>query len=384
MSGAIAGAVIAGSLGAAGSIASGVMGSSAAGHAADAQVQAAQIGAQTQQNIANQNIAQQNRVIQEQMQLLSPFYQTGQGAMANLASLMGVLPAGVMAVNPMTVAGQVAAQGVTPQNPTASGPTRVPPVVGAGRPPGSGEQMPMVGANGQPINTNLSSGAISGRFGGVPAGVTPAQTAGMGQTLNSLVNPALGASGSLYQELAKPFVAPDNVTEQNDPGYQFRLKQGLNALDMGAAAKGGLLTGGTAKAENMFGQDYASNEYGNVYNRAVNNYQLGRQSALDRYNTLSAMMGGGQIASGQGVGAVGQYGNNLSNIYSLLGSQLGQAANNAGAARASGYIGGANALSAGIGGATNSLSQMMMLQQLLNQQNQGGSGAINMIANAGY
>lgn len=52
-----------------------------------------------------------------------------------------------------------------------------------------------------------------------------------------------------------------------DPGYQARLDTGQQALQRYYAGRGGSLTGGTAKALSRYGQDYASNEYGNVFNR---------------------------------------------------------------------------------------------------------------------
>ena len=55
---------------------------------------------------------------------------------------------------------------------------------------------------------------------------------------------------------------------QTSPGYQFRLAEGLKGIERGAAAKGTLLTGGTLKALTRYGQDYASNEYQNRYNRS--------------------------------------------------------------------------------------------------------------------
>jgi hypothetical protein len=52
-----------------------------------------------------------------------------------------------------------------------------------------------------------------------------------------------------------------------EPGYQFRFEEGMRALDRGAAARGGLLSGGYARKAIRYGQGFASNEYANVYNR---------------------------------------------------------------------------------------------------------------------
>jgi hypothetical protein len=84
------------------------------------------------------------------------------------------------------------------------------------------------------------------------------------------------------------FVAPTDVTEQNDPGYQFRLKQGQNALINSASAQGLGRSGGTLKDFIDYNQNSASQEYGNVYNRSLGEYQMGAQQGLTSYNTNRA------------------------------------------------------------------------------------------------
>ena len=153
------------------------------------------------------------------------------------------------------------------------------------------------------------------------------------------------------------FQAPTDVTQQNDPGYQFRMQQGQQALERSAAAQGNLLTGGTGKALQRYGQDYASNEYQNVYNRALQQYQQSynefQNNQSNEFNRLASVAGAGQ-SSATNLGNAGQAAsNNISSIYGNLGNQIGQNTTNAGAARASGYVGSANALSQGITGALN-------------------------------
>jgi hypothetical protein len=85
------------------------------------------------------------------------------------------------------------------------------------------------------------------------------------------------------------------------------------------------------KGVQRFGQDLASQEYQNAFNR----YQVERSARL---NPLQSLMGSGQSATNVMTGAAGQMGQNqASNIY------------NAGQARASGYIGSANALTNALG-----------------------------------
>ncbi len=118
---------------------------------------------------------------------------------------------------------------------------------------------------------------------------------------------------------------------QADPGYAFRMKEGLRALENTAAARGGLLSGNQMRGITRFGQDLASQEYGNAFNR----YQSEFASEL---NPLQALAGVGQTSANTLSNAAGQLGTNLSNL-----------AVGAGNARASAYAGTANALASGIG-----------------------------------
>lgn len=91
------------------------------------------------------------------------------------------------------------------------------------------------------------------------------------------------------------FKAPTPEEAANDPGYQFSLNQGEQALQQSAAARGTLNTGGTLKDILNYGQQAATQQYGNVYNRNLQTYQTNYgtqyadpymhayQSALDAY-----------------------------------------------------------------------------------------------------
>ena len=78
----------------------------------------------------------------------------------------------------------------------------------------------------------------------------------------------------------------------NDPSYQFRLQQGQDAIQSSAAAQGGLLSGATLKALQGYGQNMASQEYQNAYNRF-------NADQTNRYNRLSNIVGLGQNAAAQ-------------------------------------------------------------------------------------
>lgn len=78
----------------------------------------------------------------------------------------------------------------------------------------------------------------------------------------------------------------------SDPSYQFRLQQGQDAIQSSAAARGGLLSGATLKALQGYGQDMASQEYQNAYNRF-------NADQTNKYNRLSNLVGIGQNAAVQ-------------------------------------------------------------------------------------
>lgn len=171
-------------------------------------------------------------------------------------------------------------------------------------------------------------------------------------------------SGGGFPDWNEQFKAPTDVTEQNDPGYKFRLEQGQKALENSAAARGGILSGNTAKAITQYGQDYASNEYSQVYGRAFNEYSTRynqfETNQANKFNRLSSLAGGGQIAANQLNANLGQTAGNVSDIYGREGQQVGNSLINAGAARASGYAGIGNAITGGIG----NITDLILLSQL--------------------
>lgn len=183
-------------------------------------------------------------------------------------------------------------------------------------------------------------------------------------TLSGLLSPG----GELTQGWNEQFQAPTDVTEQNDPGFQFRLQQGEQALSNSAAAKGGLLTGNTAKALNDYAQQDASNEYGNVYNRAFNDYTTRynqfQQNQTNLYNRYAGLAGVGQQTASQLAQSGQQAASNVGQIDLTSGQQIGNDYQNAAAARASGYVGSGNAYAGAVGNGLGSLSNLLLGNQL--------------------
>jgi hypothetical protein len=142
---------------------------------------------------------------------------------------------------------------------------------------------------------------------------------------------------------------------QADPGYGFRMAEGMKALERSAAARGGLLSGGTLRGVQRFGQDLASQEYQNAFNR----YQAERTARL---GPLQSLAGVGQTTAQQ-LGSAGQQ----------MASNVGEAMTSGAAARASGYVGGANALTGALGSYLN-YSQGQNLLNRLQPQIAGAPG----------
>ena len=145
------------------------------------------------------------------------------------------------------------------------------------------------------------------------------------------------ASSAGYGGLLKAFGQEDF---QQDPGYAFRMSEGLKALDRQAAARGGLISGAALKASQRYGQDLASQEYQNAYQRYMANKAF----------NLNALTGQ------QGVGAEAV--NTLGGAARNYATQGGQNIIGAGQARASGYRDVAAAKNAMLGGLFNVASDL--------------------------
>lgn len=127
---------------------------------------------------------------------------------------------------------------------------------------------------------------------------------------------------------------------QADPGYNFRMAEGMKALERSAAARGLLQSGGTLKGIQQYGQNLASDEYQNAFQR----YLTERQAKLA---PLEYQIGLGQAA------ASGQAANVGSTAGSM--SELTQALGNIGAQRA---VGQGNAFVNAMGNIAGTASQV--------------------------
>lgn len=133
---------------------------------------------------------------------------------------------------------------------------------------------------------------------------------------------------------------------QADPGYAFRMSEGMKGLERSAAARGGLLSGAALKGIQRYGQDLASQEYQNAFNR----YQTARTNTLNPYASLAGVA---QSSANTLTGAAGQ-----------LGQSIGSNIIGAGNAAAAGQVGSANAIAGGIGQGINFYQNQQFMNRL--------------------
>lgn len=143
----------------------------------------------------------------------------------------------------------------------------------------------------------------------------------------------------------------DPSTVRMDPGFEFRLREGQKAIERAAAAKGGALGGGALRSVARYGQEMASGEYDKAYGRAANafqqdfsnKYNVFKSNQADRFNRLASLAGVGQIAANQIGNAQQNYANNVGQAGMQTAAAQGDFATQGANARASGYVGRANA-----------------------------------------
>jgi hypothetical protein len=188
-----------------------------------------------------------------------------------------------------------------------------------------------IGASFGPRNFNILTG--------IP------ETPGLLELSRLLIN--FTTIGQVVFEKLKPFLTaqfgPDQFSQYLDPSMAFRQKIGTQATERLANVGGGAISGNTMRALTDYGQNLASTEYGNAFNR----FQTERGNI---YNTLANIAGMGQGAVNTGVNA----GQNFA--AQMTGLTTGSAA-----AQAAGQVGQANV----IGGAATNLGNMAYLNSLI-------------------
>jgi len=221
-------------------------------------------------------------------------------------------------------------------------------------------------------------------------------TANLNQ-LNTLLGVGGNTGAADYGRFATADFTPEMFKAGIDPGYGFRMSEGLKAVDRQAAARGGLISGNALKASQAFGQEAASQEFNNAFNRfqtirgnTLQPFQMGAAAgqsaaAMQGQANLNFGSAGANTASANNA-AYGQFGQGASGAYGAAGNAINTAYGNFGQgttgvlgaygtnvsnnllgganAAASGYVGQANAINAGISGLSNAYYQNRMLDVL--------------------
>lgn len=325
----------------------GVMSSRAAGKAASTQADAARQAGDLQAQSARESLDFQREMYGQQRADIAPFRQAGLTAQNQLMTLLGLAPTADTMAAPTTF--------------DEAGYNRALDEFYAQQQPGAG------GAGGAGAGTFTpgyfqDSGQESGgdvyiqpTFVPGPAGVAAAGAgAGMAMPTREQFTTTMPVDQLRVDQASPDFgrYARDFGMQdfQQDPGYAFRMSEGLKALDRQAAARGGLISGSALKGAQRFGQELGSQEYGSAFDR----YQINRANQL---NPLLSITGSGQLATNTLGGYGSQFASGGANTMAAGSAAQANALGAAGQARASGYVGQANALNAALGNITNVAGQ---------------------------
>lgn len=153
-----------------------------------------------------------------------------------------------------------------------------------------------------------------------------------GNTAGSAYNALLGLGG----DSASANQAFQNY--QNSDGYQFRLGQGLNAVNASAFAKGGGLSGATLKGLNDYAGGSASDEFSKYLGQLQTPISAGLSATgalagqgtvlanqvASSNNTASTAAQNAALASGQGLGSLIGKGLNIASSFTNPTSTFGK------------------------------------------------------------
>jgi hypothetical protein len=178
---------------------------------------------------------------------------------------------------------------------------------------------------------SAATGAQQGMYNQTVSNESPFLTAGAQAT--GKLSDLLGTSGNTgatgYGSLTQPFTEQDYLDNQ-DPGYQFQLQQGQQALQNSQAADGGVLSGAALKGLINYNQGVASTGYQNAWNR----WNQQQTNTVARLGSLAQL---GQAAGSNQASGASTFAGGISNTITGEGN-----------AEAAGAVGASNAVSSGV------------------------------------
>lgn len=149
------------------------------------------------------------------------------------------------------------------------------------------------------------------------------------------------AIGKLQAAMNAGEFDPSKFKFTADPGYQFRITEGVNALDASASARGRLRSGAQDRGVTRYGQNLASDEYSRAWNRNL-------ATKTTNFNQLASLAQVGQIANSANQDASNRMAENVGRSTTATGNAIAQNAINQGNVTASAYQGYANTANQGI------------------------------------
>lgn len=277
----------------------------------------------TQAAAADRATEAEREMFERQVELQSPFREAGLQANNQLMYLLGLSPNAATGAGGMTY--EQARERLLPQYTRTTNQA----------------------SNGL-IDTNYEDGDFD--WEGMAGRLTPRETvdeAGLDAAIRQMMaaNPGqqFDTSDPAFGSLMRRFSMEDF---EADPGYQFRMDEGMRGVEGGAAARGGLLSGAALKAIQKYGQGLASQEYGSAYNRFT-------ADQTNQYNRLAGLVNTGQGATNQLTNAAGAFGQSQAN--NIIG---------AGNAQAAGQMGAANSIVGGINQGFNNYQENQLMKMI--------------------
>jgi hypothetical protein len=182
------------------------------------------------------------------------------------------------------------------------------------------------------------------------------------RSIGDIVN----APGYGWTETYKP---PTYEEAMMDPGIQFQLNRGQQALQAYERANGTLLSGKAVKDIQEQAMGIAATGYGDVNSRKLQTYNTNYNTFANersaKLNPELSLAGLGQTSVGQINSDVGNAGAQGGNIALTTANRVGDQQTNAAAARASGYVGSGNAIGGAVANVGNNILNTVTIQDLL-------------------
>jgi hypothetical protein len=145
------------------------------------------------------------------------------------------------------------------------------------------------------IQRTGTEGGSSGGNAANPGALPVTDFGGIGSSPSPYVNPTWTGGPAPTAPTLTSFTVPTEAQLEASPGYESRRAAGQLGMERSAAAQGSVLSGGTQQALARYNQDYASNEYANLFGQTlsanVNNNNVTQGNFGNAFQTYQANYG---------------------------------------------------------------------------------------------